>query len=206
MADRPYRWSPRAARYRDPRTGRFVSQASVRRALDGAIEGAEREVRRLADDLRERRISLAEWELAMRRQVKDVSLYSAAASKGGWAQLSPSDLGRVGAHVRGQYDYLRRFAQQIQSGEQPLDGRFAQRMSLYVRGGRSLYHRTEEREQALRGMQEKRNIRFPGDSCAGCIAAEAAGWVPIEGSDVPEIGERECRANCRCRWEYRAAA
>lgn len=204
MPERRYGWNARAGRYID-RRGRFVSRQRVRLALDGALDAAEREVLQLADQLRNRQISLRAWELAMREQVKNISLYSATAAKGGWAQMSQADYGRVGQHVREQYEYLRRFGRQIASGEQPLDGRFANRMRMYAREGRALFHRTEEAEARIRGMVEKRNIRYPGDSCDGCLAAERAGWIAIDSDEVPEIGSRTCRSNCRCRWEFRSA-
>lgn len=199
---RPYRWDSRTARYHDAQ-GRIVSRTQVRAAIDGALDRAEPEVRSLSEQLRAGRISLVQWELAIRQQVKDIHLWSAAAAKGGWAQMSQSDYGFVGRTVRDQYAYLRGFAAEIEAGL-PLDGRFLQRTALYSKGGRAMYHRTETRDQEIRGATEYRNVRHASDSCGGCVEAEAAGWVPI-GTLVP-IGGRECRANCRCSLEYRSAA
>lgn len=95
------------------------------------------------------------------------------------------------------------FAQDIISGHQPLNSRFNARCALYTEAGRPLYHRMEIAEQKVRGMTERQSIRHGTDSCAGCLEAEAAGWVSIDGGGVTEIGERECATRCKCEWEYR---
>jgi len=197
-----YTYDRVAGRYRGP-GGRFVQPAQVRAWLDVALDTATKRIDGLATALRTGNIDLISWEVAMRREIKNVSLYSAAAAKGGWAQMSDADYGRVGQYVRGQYQYLRGFAQDVQAGRQLLDGRLNARAHLYTQAGRPLYHRIEIAEQDLRGSTEKRNKRHRGDSCAGCVAATAAGWHPIKSREVPEIGARDCRTRCKCEWEFR---
>lgn len=198
----PFRWDRAAARYRDAR-GRYVPASTVRGWLDTALETAGGRIEALTASLRAGTLDLISWEVAMRREVKNVALYSAAAAKGGWAQMSDADYGRVGQYVRGQYEYLRGFAQDVQAGRQASDGRLVSRARLYGEAGRPLYHRMEIAEQKVRGMTERRNVRYKGDSCPGCEEAAAAGWVPISGGSVAEIGERDCRTRCRCSWEFR---
>lgn len=182
-----------------------MSPSTVRAYLDTALEAAGKRIDALATQLRTRTIDLISWEVAMRREIKNVALYSGAAAKGGWAQMSDADYGRVGQYVQTQYRFLRGFAQDVQSGKQPLDGRLSARAQLYGEAGRPLYHRMEIAEQRVRGMTEKRNVLSEGDSCDGCLDADAAGWVLIDDSDVPQIGERDCRTRCRCEWEFRKA-
>lgn len=199
-----FRWNARSGRYVDARTGRFVSQTTVRAELDHALVQASRETRALAERLRSRTISLRRWELEMRRQVRRAQLYSAAAAKGGWAQMDPADFGRAGREIRDQYAYLKRFARQIRSGQQPLDGRFLQRTELYVEAGRTTYHATELADARRRGRTETRNVLHPADHCEGagsCVEQSGRGWVPI-GSLLP-IGRRLCLARCKCTVEYR---
>lgn len=198
-----YRWDRVAGRYRNAASGRFVPWAQVRTWLDVALDSATKRIDLLALRLRTGGIDLISWELAMRREVKNVALYSAAAAKGGWGQMSDADYGRVGQYVRTQYDYLRGFARDIQTGKQAKDGRLNARAQLYGQAGRPLYHRIEIAEQTVRGVTEKRNIRYRGDSCAGCQDATARGWVPINDKSTPEIGGRDCRTRCRCSWEFR---
>lgn len=197
-----YRWDRAVGRYRNAQ-GAFVAPSTVRAYLDTALSAATKRIDALATQLRTGKLDLISWEVAMRREVKNVALYSASAAKGGWAQMSDADYGRAGQYVRGQYQYLRRFAQEVQTGKQPLDGRLNARAQLYGEAGRPLYARMEIAEKRVRGMTEKRNVLADGDACEGCLAADAAGWVAIDDGDVPQIGERDCRTRCRCEWEFR---
>lgn len=199
MPIRPYRWSVNAGRYIDAQ-GRFVSLAQVRGALDRALDAAERDARALAIALRDGRISLIAWEREMRGIIKAVHLYSYALSVGGWRQLSAAELGRVGAEVREQYRYLRKFGMEIENNL-PLGGRFVARAVMYPRAGRYLQSVGQMEQMLIRGWDQERNIRYSGDSCRGCIEAERAGWVPT--GSLPPPGRRDCLGNCRCRMAYR---
>lgn len=200
--DRLYTYDPRTGRYRDRSTGRLVPRTQVRAWLDVALDRASDRIAALARQLRARQIDLVSWQVRMAREVKNVQLYSAAMAKGGWAQLSPADLGRVGQAVQVQLRFLNRFAQQIKTGEQAKDGRLEMRARLYAQAGRALFHRVERLDMEVRGMTEEASVRHASDSCGDCVEAEALGWVPI-GTLVP-VGSRECKGNCRCEIEYRA--
>lgn len=203
MPERPYDWDPRTGRYHDPVTRRFVTLRAVRSAIDKSLERAEKEVRAIGISLREGRITLVQWELEMRRLIKDIALYSTAAAKGGWAQLTQADLGRVGQHLRVQYTFLRDFGKQVAAGKQVLDGRFLARMVLYAREGRTLYHITEVREHLIRGFTKYKNVLHPADHCSDCVAQTEKGFVEI-GELIP-IGDRQCRSNDKCSYAYEGA-
>jgi hypothetical protein len=73
----PYRWEPNAGvsgRYRDTSTGplRSVASSTVRRELDRYLDNSD-PAKALAEALRGRQVSLADWEVAMRRHVKNVT-------------------------------------------------------------------------------------------------------------------------------------
>lgn len=196
-----YTWDRSAGRYKGP-NGRFVAEPKVRLWLDAALDVASGRIDGLANALRSGTLDPISWEVAMRREVKSVALYSAAAAKGGWAQMSDADYGRVGQYVREQYGYLNQFYRDVRTGKQALDGRLNARAQLYGQAGRPLYHRMEIAEKKLRGMTQRKNVRYKGDSCRGCEEATARGWVDIDDKTIPEIGQRECRTRCRCRWEF----
>jgi hypothetical protein len=196
-------WDRAAGRYRD-RRGRFVSRERVRLAIDETLASHGRTVRQLSEDFRARRVTLAEWETGMRSAIRESALYNAAAARGGWGELSPSDFGRVGAVVRQQLGFLERFARDLARGRVTLDGRFLARAALYVASGRALYHRIDELEMRRRGFDRERNVRHRGDSCdgaIGCIEQSRRGWVAI--GNLRPIGTRTCLGHCRCRIRYK---
>lgn len=194
-----YKWNRVAGRYIGP-DGRFVSFAEVRRFLDGTLDSYEARVMSLGEGLRDRRITLAEWQVGMRDAVKNIHLMSGSLARGGWAQMSPADYGRVGQTLRFQYDRLRNFAREIERGL-PLDGRFMRRHMLYAQSGRVSFTAALRQEMALRGMTEEKSILARADHCVECVEQANKGWSPI--GTLVNIGERICKSNCRCHLIFR---
>jgi len=201
-----FRYDRALGRYRDGASGRLVPYARVRGFLDSALESAGKRMDALASQLRAGQIDPITWEVRMRREVKVVSTYSGAAAKGGWAQMTEADYGRVGRYVQDQYRFLRGFLRDIETGKQPLNGTVNARSKLYAEAGRPLYHLIEKAEMLVRGNTERRSLRHSRDSCMGCVAAAARGWLPINDKSQTEIGQRDCRTRDRCSWEYRIGA
>jgi hypothetical protein len=197
----PYRWEPNAGvsgRYRDER-GRFVASSTVRRELDRYLD-TDDPAKALAEALRGRAVNLADWEIGMRRVVKNTHLNAIALERGGYANLTHSDYGRAGQIIREQYGYLKGFAADIASGKQKLDGTLAARARLYSQAGRNSYYRSKAANMSDR-VTHQRSIRGKRDSCWQCI--ELNGKVfRIDDLSFPLPGRRVCNHNCGCHVEY----
>lgn len=198
-----FRWNAEAGRYIGP-GGQFVAREKIRSALDQAIRRGQLRVRDLSNQLRTGSVSLDTWWQEMRTAVKDANLYSAAAARGGWAQMTAADYGAVGAAVKKQYAYLDRFVGELDAGGVALDGRFLRRAMSYLDSGRVMYERVTETMDEDRGMTEERNLLGVAEHCADCLGETARGWVPI-GELIP-IGDRICRNHCRCKIQRRRGA
>ena len=127
-----YTYDDRAMRYREVSSGRFVSDKAITTALNSVIDASQANIEGLTQSLIDRNISVSEWQAGMVREIKLAHVASAASAKGGWAQMSPSDWGKTGQMIRRQYQYLQNFANQVQTGRQPLDGRAMVRARLYA--------------------------------------------------------------------------
>lgn len=195
-----YAWNARLARYQNPETGRVVSTAQVRRALERAITAQQNRAQALGQQLRNGTITTRAFDVGMREVVKNTQLFSAAAAKGGWAQMDARAYGQVGQRVREQYAYLGQFRDELRAGL-PRDGLAVRRAASYAEAGRRIYHEVDRDVQAAAGRSEERFVRNARESCGECITIEAAGWGPI-GAQRP-IGERECLNGCQCDVEYR---
>ena len=192
-----YRWEPEAGvsgRYRDER-GRFVASSVVRRELDGYLAAAD-PARALAEALRGRRVSLADWEVAMRRHVKNVHLNAIALERGGWANMTPADYGRAGQIVREQYGYLKRFGLEIASGKQRLDGTLGVRARLYSQAGRETFHKSKH-EHLSQGVELVGSVKHARDSCRECVYL-AGKWFKIGDPEYKLPGQRICNKSCQC--------
>jgi hypothetical protein len=197
--DSTYRWNEIAGRYIN-QSGNFVSFADVRSYLDEVLDRHERKIMSLSSALREGSINVQQWQAGMKDALKDLHLVSGALARGGWAQMSQADYGRVGNQLRFQYERLAKFAQQIERGL-PFDGRFIRRTQLYAQSGRVSYTAALRQEMALRGYTEEQSVLAAADHCSECVAEADKGWVKI--GTLINIGERICKSNCRCHLEFR---
>lgn len=197
----PYRWEPNAGasgRYRDER-GRFVASSTVRRELDRYLDNSD-PAKALAEALRGRQVSVADWEVAMRRHVKNTHLNAIALERGGWANMTPADYGRAGQIIREQYGYLKGFANDIASGKQRLDGTLGVRAKLYTQAARTSLYKSKAANMSGK-VTHQRSIRSARDSCWQCV--ELHGRVfRIDDLSFPLPGRRVCNHNCRCHLEY----
>jgi hypothetical protein len=198
-----YQWEPSyglAGRYRDTRTGRYVSAATVRRELDAYLDASDNAARALAEALRNRQISLVDWELSARRMIKNVQINAVVMERGGYANMRPEDWGRVGAAVRRQYEYLTNFGLQIMDGTQRLDGTFIRRMEMYAQAGRRTFYASKHAN--LDGkVTHVQSVRHARDSCRSCVELDRK-WFRIGDPAYRMPGDRECRVNCRCTEAY----
>ena len=197
----PYRWEPNAGvsgRYRDER-GRFVASSTVRRELDRYLDTAD-PAKALAEALRGRQLSVADWEVAMRRHVKNTHLNAIALERGGWANMTPADYGRVGQIVREQYAYLKGFAADIASGKQKLDGTLGVRAKLYTQAGRNSYYRSKAANMSGK-VTHQMSVRSARDSCWQCRELDRKVFR-IDDTSFPLPGRRVCNHNCQCHLAY----
>lgn len=200
LTDR-YAYDSRVHRYRDLRTGRFVDwNRTVRPAMERALDTLALEIRQLGAQAGAGQIDDAAFVAAMKQKLKIAHLMSYALAKGGWAQMTSEDFGRVGRELRKQYDYLARFGQAIRQGKLS-QGQAAYRAALYARAAYATYENTRRLEMQRVGFTEERRRRTAKESCPDCIEYARRGWQPI--GTLPPIGQSRCIVNCRCYFEYR---
>ncbi len=196
-----YGWNSDAQRYVDLSSGRFVSRAQVRTALDQAILSAQGGIREVSQSLVDGNISLATWQTVMAHEIKLIHLASGATAAGGWAQLTQSDYGRIGQALRQQYAYLQNFALQIESGAWPLNGSLVTRALMYGEAGRGTFEEFQRAYARANGLTQERRRLGAAEHCNDCVRFANLGWRPI--GYLPRIGQSQCRTNCKCTFEFR---
>lgn len=191
----PFVWSPARRVYLDA-SGTPVPSRLVNEALDDVIRQATANMRSLTERLAAGDLSIAQWQAQMAVEIKTVHLVAASVGRGGWRQMSQADYGWVGQRIRGQYAYLKGFAEQIGTGQQPLGAQAEARAELYGNASRATQREMERRIGAQMGDAWEQNVLGIADSCNGCLDATDQGWVPI--GTLPPIGTRDCQVNCHC--------
>ena len=195
-----FRWNPRAGRYITS-DGRFISAERMRGELDRFITVTTNQMGDLSRDLIDGLISLADWQEEMMVLIKDVNLAGGALHAGGWHNMTPSDFGRVGQKVRGEYRFLTNFATEIVSGDQPLNGRLITRAKLYGEQGRVTYYDFARAAAIKDGFDQVKSVRNVEESCVDCVGEELKGYQKI--GDMIPIGDRVCLSHCKCHAIYR---
>lgn len=205
-------WNETAGRYVDLTTGRFVSFADVNAALEMQIGISEIHMSVATERLQAGSINLAEWQLAMEQEIKIMHTASAASARGGWAQMTQADWGWVGQRVRAQYEFLNKFARQIATGQQPLNGRALQRAQMYAQAGRSTFQEMRRRYvRIFKGAVTEQRLLTPNaehcegdDDRPGCVELADMGRVPV--GTLPPIGDAQCLTFCQCVFRFFDAA
>lgn len=196
----PFTFSDTTGRYRDADSGRLVSEAVVRKAIDQAADAASDHLADLSARLLRGELKLSEWQLEAMRTVKMAHVATGIVAHGGRLLMTPAEWGYLGSRIKAEYQYLRTFAEQIADGTQPLDGRLEARARLYGQACRATFAATVARDQPARGYEAERNIMGAAEHCPECRALSDRGWVPL--GTLPLPGTRVCLTNCHCRISY----
>ena len=156
----------------------------------------------LANDLKNGIITLGEWQQGMRQLITMGHETSMLLANGGIEFMTQSDYLFLRDQIQKQFGYLDGFAKDISDNpDKWLNGRLDNRMRLYQESAYSAYQNDLRREAQLSGMDEERRVLGAADHCESCLDYAALGWQPI--GTLPEIGDSDCRTNCRCEFEYR---
>lgn len=195
-----YTYDPAIARYRSA-SGRPVDPATIRFAVEAVIAGAQADIRSHCERLAGGALDIPTWQQSMATTIRALHTATAAAGKGGWDQMTPADWGRVGALTKRQYGWLAGFAVEVQAGHMTA-GQLTTRALMYGDAALLTYEQSARMAaDAAPGLTEESNRLGPADHCDDCLAATAAGWVPIGTLTAP--GSRQCRTRCKCSIGYR---
>lgn len=195
----PWRFEEHLRRYRDLRTGRFIGPSQMHDLREQFADAMTERTAALAGQLVGHEITLQQWVEEMRGLIRTAHSDLAMLGRGGLRALDAQDLQTLQEVIRGQYTYLQRFAGVIASGDLS-EGQIAVRAGMYMSAARMTYEDMQRRTAVQAGAVLEANRRHALESCQGCVAESARGWVPVGTLSPP--GTRSCKANCRCTLEY----
>lgn len=198
----PLTFDESTGRYRAS-NGRFVRESVVRETVDAIADGVAEQMAAIAQRMVDGTATVAEWQGEMRRLVKLAHGGTTIIATGGRQAMTFADWGSLGQTVRREYRYLNEFAAGLADGSIALDGRVVSRSQMYGQASRITFETVRAKGDRARGYTEEKNMLHASESCAGCVAETARGWVSA-GELVPP-GSRSCRSNCRCTVTRRKA-
>lgn len=155
----------------------------------------------LAERLKEGKLTVPQWEEEMRKELKALHVIAAALAKQGIENLTATDYGYIGAKLKEEYRYLRRFRLQIEQGAVNLQSNaFLRRAASYTINSRESFYKVL-RANTSRYTQERRILNPKAVHCQTCISEAKLGWQPL--GTLRKIGDSECKINCQCRFHFR---
>lgn len=191
-----YVWEEASRRFRGP-DGKFVSKATMQSLRDTMVDASVQRVTDLTGQLTRGEIDIDAWRTAMRAEVKQVHIIEYLIGRGGRAQMTPRDWGRIGAEVRKQYAYVERLIIERASGVVS-DAELTARARMYPASATASHERAK-------GAQW--NIRLPaqpGDGSTKCKSWCRCSWSIVERNGTIEAtwelgGSKETCEDCTRR-------
>lgn len=194
-----YTYGNRSQRWRDNRSGQFVSFDRVDREMARHTDATFVALDNMTNALYAGQLSLSQWQLAVAQLLKEAHLAQAMFAAGGKANMGPREWGRVGRMLRDEYQYLAKFAIDIAAGKVSLAQALV-RVRLYGRATRATYWN----EWTRRREGEVWWVLGIAEHCPDCVTlAENSPYTMKSLPTVPAAGDTECKRNCKCRLEVR---
>ena len=169
----PWMWSVSAHRYRNTRTGQFVGITEMVAQRDKFMDAQMDSATELASRLARGDMNVAQWQKAMRNDVKDSYIGQYVLGHGGRGTMTPADWGRVGSMVKEQYRYLDGFARAV-ADDTLTESQIRARSQMYHDSSVQAYEKAHTRMLGVPSLPA-----YPGD------------------------GSTACHTNCRCHWDVR---
>jgi hypothetical protein len=167
----PWQWDDASKRYRDVATGRYIGIRQMLPLRDVFVESQKSRVDDLAGRFVRGEINRAEWVDQFKQVLRTTYKDEYALAIGGRNNMTQRDYGIIGSELRGQYQYLYKFADQIEAG-QLTEAQIRIRSRMYVDSATQAFERGHTESLGVPKLPA-----YPGD------------------------GSTQCRSNCKCHWE-----
>lgn len=192
-------------RYRDGATGRFIPHRQVFQELNKVIQVSERRMVALSERYQRSEISLKDFKLLMREEVKSLHIATAVVSNGGINQMDSRRWGEVGARLKREFQHLNDFGSDLARGRLRREsGKVRNRARSYGAQARMHYWETTIKrfqESGLVVLGRRRTGPVATEHCSGCKAAAGDVWLPL--NKIEPIGSKECLWFCHCWIEFK---
>jgi uncharacterized coiled-coil protein SlyX len=176
-------------RFRDRRTGRFLSASKAIDLRDGFQERRRADVDNLTRRLADQEITVQQWEAEMAALIRDLHAAQYVFGRGGLNAMTVEDWLAVDALFAEQQAYLRAFAERV-AASQLSEAQIAARAKLYYGASRQLY---EQGRASAFGVQLP---AYPGQG-SPCQANCACYWrLADKGDEVHATWVRTASESC----------
>ena len=168
-----WEWNDRTKRFRNLVTGVNITDNRRIGIRDEYIQKQLPAIRRLVNQLRDGEITVQEYLLFIRRQIKKTYLGEWMLSRGGVNAMTSDDVRGVGIHVQRQYQFLQNFVEQVRNGELSV-AQIRSRTEMYIHSATQAYERGQASSFGI-DLPE-----YPGDGNQICLSRCKCRWEIVE--------------------------
>lgn len=190
--------------YRYKESGRKLSDRQLYAQVEKVTSRAGNELERTARLLQSGEISVTDWAISSGELIRDLHRAVALIAGGGSSNMTPSDWGFAGSRIRSELTFFNAFVNEVEALPEGavLTDAFVARAASYQHAAYVTYSQALRRRHLRNGTAtlEQNILESGAEHCEGCLAATAAGSVPI--GTLTQIGARDCNSRCKCRIVY----
>jgi len=195
-------WDPRARRYRDSSTGRFLPRSEALTFAQSSLDASGIASDQLASFVANGYLSPADFGALFREELKHEVIRLYLLGIGGRLQMTFADWGSIGGMLGEQYRYLPGFEDAIAAGELT-EAQIQARARMYVNSAREGFEKAKGKNALALGMQDELWVLGFSEHCDDCLYFAGMGWQPIGTFPVPGSGQTACLTACQCVKAYR---
>lgn len=201
--DPRYVYDVRLLQYRDTQTGRIVKQSTVEQVVEDRITDGFETLKDYAAAIIDGNAgSVADFETAFLTELRNSHAQCLMVGKGGRANVTQADWGRLGSVLRSEYGFARGLIDDIVSGRVSR-AQMEARLDMYAN---KVYHsfwngKTSQARES--GFDQERRVLRPAEHCDPCVDYAAMGWQPIGTMPDPADGSTPCGSRDKCGKQYR---
>lgn len=191
-----WEFDTRPKRFRDTRSGRFLSTEKAVDLRDGFQLRRQQDLVALNARLAEEELTLQQWEAEVQQLVRNVHAAEYIMGRGGLAAMTDEDWTAIERLSAEQWGYLRQFADDVGAGRLS-EAQTLARARLYLESSRHAYER---------GRSAAFGVSLPAYPCDGsseCKSRCKCHWQLVEDTDagvVRATWKRSASESCRtCR-------
>lgn len=183
----------KGCRYRDEKTGKFVSVKQVRQLAQASLDETSAIVAKLAPKA---------LKAALRDEIKKETIRQYILGRGGVNKMMAKDWGSIGQVVREQYSYLTDFIAELDTLS---EAQIQSRITMYINSAREGFERGKRQAIEVSGQFTEERWKLGGSNpCDDCKNMAAKGWVKLGSlGQFPGDGSTKCLTHCTCEVVYR---
>ena len=190
-------WNEAAKRYQWRNgSARFLSHETVMGYVTESLATAGSAMDLLAEYVAEGLLSVGDWRMLVRQELKKEYIRQYLLGRGGLGQMAYADWGSIGGMLKEQYRWLDGFLDEVAAGRLS-EAQIRSRLRMYVNSARQAFERA--RTRAIMGW-EVHLPAYPGDGSTACLSNCGCEWRIEVAED-----ENGVQIGWDCFWELNPA-